>query len=146
MRMRNQLLTMVAAIAILMSTQAPSGAEDDAKRLHHAWEDALLDMEGVLTPEQTGVLHHLAHQAAVARVCDGFTLNHQAFSDAVNVVVKTNSESLDTAQFITRHTDIVMKLGTAYGLFLAEGNLHKDSFCGAATEDRKDTALPSVWE
>lgn len=47
-------------------------------------------------------------------------------------------EALDPMQLMGRQADILIALGAAHGLFLAEGSLHRDAFCAAAAEARAD--------
>lgn len=146
-RISNMLAGILAASAfsVLMTTAALPQQQDD-NRLDEAWRDALEDFEGVLTPQQQAQLNLLAHQAAVARVCDGFKLNLEKYAKGVNDIILANADKLDDQQKIARHTNIILTLGTTYGLFLAEGNAKKDSFCKAAADDKNDAGFVSVWE
>lgn len=146
-RKTNMLAGMLAASAFgfLMATAALAQQPDD-NRLDEAWRDALEDFEGVVTPQQQAQLNLLAYQAAVARVCDGFKLHLENYAKGVNEIILSNADKLDDQQTLARHTNILLTLGTTYGLFLAEGNAKKESFCKAAADDKKDTGFVSVWE
>ncbi len=43
-------------------------------------------------------------------------------------------------------TAVYFRLGASYGLFLAEGNAHVDSFCASAAELKADAEVPNVWQ
>ena len=134
-----------AAFGMLASTASLAQQPDD-HRLDEAWRDALEDFEGVLTPQQQATVNVLAYQAAVTRVCDGFKLNQEKYAKGVNDIILSNADKLDDEQKLARHTNILLTLGTAYGLFLAEGNAKKDSFCTGAADDKKDANFANVWE
>lgn len=137
---------LAAAVFGVLASTAPLAQELDDQRLDEAWSDALEDLEGVLTPQQHATVNLLAYQAAVTRVCDGFTLNQDKYAKGVNDIIISNADKLNDEQKLARHTNILLTLGTAYGLFLAEGNAKKDSFCKAAADDKKDTSFANVWE
>lgn len=142
----NVFLGALAATAFSLLASATAFAQADDNRLDEAWKDAFEDLEGVLTPQQLAVLNTLAYQAAVARVCDGFKLDQAKYAKGVNDIVLSNDDKLDDEQKLARHTNIILTLGTTYGLFLAEGNAKKDSFCTGAAGAKKDAQFTNVWE
>lgn len=125
------LSTAVLAPALAQTPIAPV-ADDD--RLDAAWED-LLEAEGtILNQQQFAALNNLAFQAAVVRVCDGNALNNDAFGKGIAELITGTDKDLTDEQHEQRKTAILVAFGARYGLFLAEGNSAKPTFCDAATK------------
>jgi hypothetical protein len=142
---RSVLIWMGLAAWMFWGPALHAQATDD-NRLDDAWKAALEDQEGVLTPQQTASLNNIAYEAAVARVCDGFELDRAKYAKAVNDIVVPGSDKRSDQENLERQSSILVSLGTAYGLFLAEGTAKKDDFCANATELKTDKQSANLWE
>lgn len=134
----------LAALALLAVSGVAQGADDD-HRLDDAWKAAVEDNEGVLSPAQVSGLNVLAYESAVARLCDGFKLDEKKFATSVAAVV-TGGNTLSEEEQVQRLTAVMFQLGTANGLFLAEGAMKKDTFCAQAAEEKADKDHPHNWQ
>jgi hypothetical protein len=132
------------AVAFTVEAQAQQAADDH--RLDEAWKAALEDQEGVLTPQQFATINGLAYQAAVTRLCAGFEIDNVKYGKAVNAIVNSGNDKLSDEHKAERQTNILVTLGTSYGLFLAEGAARKDAFCAGAAEDKKNKDFAHTWE
>ncbi len=133
-----------AALSVLFAFTSTVRAEDD-NRLDDAWKAALEDNEGLLTPDQSGKLNVLAYESAAARLCDGINLDEKKYSASVTEVAK-GGDKLTEEEQVQRLVAVFYKLGTANGLFLAEGALKKDSFCSEAMALKADKSHQNNWE
>jgi hypothetical protein len=140
------LLICFGLAAWTMAGSAVYAQSTDDNRLDDAWKAALEDQEGVLTPQQTAALNNIAYEAAVARVCEGFEIDRTKYANAVNEIVVPGSDKRSDAENLERQSSILISLGTAYGLFLAEGTAKKDDFCANAKELKADTQSTNLWE
>lgn len=112
------LLTVVAAVCLLLAS--PLGAQaDDDNRLDEAWKDALEEEEPILTPEQFAMLNNLAYHAAVTRVCDGFELDQHKFAEGLEQAVKPTNTSLSEDENREHANAALIMLGMRYGLLIA---------------------------
>lgn len=136
---------LAAAILIAATLGSTARAEDD-HRLDEAWKAAMEEVEGVLTPPQHAALNALAYESAVARLCDGFKLNIDAYAAGVNAIITAGPEGLSDEQHVERQASILVSLGTSHGLFLAEGAAQKDAFCAGAAEAKADPESQHSWE
>ena len=66
-------------------------------------------------------------------------------ASASNALVAEAVKGLEGEALITRHTDLLIDLGTSQGIFLAEGSLHPDTFCAEAAEARADGSYDDHW-
>lgn len=129
----------------LIAAAVPAVAEDD-NRLDDAWEDAVGDQEPVLTDKQFALLNNLAFQAAVTKVCDGYELDPAKFAAGIAEATSPAPEGLSDEDEETWKTAVLLRFGTTYGLFLAEGNDEEDDFCESAKELKADSETPNVWQ
>lgn len=143
-RIARGLIAPVAALCIGLG--AAQAQEQDDDRLDEAWKDVFEAQEGILTPKQSAQLNNLAYGAAVARVCDGFTLDQKKFMTGLSEAVEPSVEGLTEEQHVERGTAILIDLGMRVGVFIAEGNEDKDDFCKSATEAKADTEVPTFWQ
>lgn len=133
-------------VIFALSVQAQAQQTADDNRLDEAWKAALEEQEGVLTPQQFATINGLAYQAAVTRLCAGFEIDNVKYAKAVNAIVNSGNDKLSDELKAERQTNILITLGTSYGLLLAEGAAKKDAFCAGADEARKDSEAPHLWE
>jgi hypothetical protein len=144
LRIARGLIAPVAALCIGLGGAQAQQQDDD--RLDEAWKDLFQAQEGILTPKQSAQLNNLAYAAAVARVCDGFTLDQKKFMEGLSAAVEPSVEELTEEQHIERGTAILIDLGMRVGIFMAEGNGDKADFCKEAAESKSDTEAPSYWQ
>jgi len=135
------------AACLIIAATAPALAEnDDNNRLDEAWEDAVGDQEPVLTDKQFALLNNLAFQAAVTKVCDGYELDTAKFAAGIAEATSPAPEGLSDEDEETWKTAVLLRFGTTYGLFLAEGNDEEADFCASARELKADSETPNVWQ
>lgn len=142
--MKTKLVFGAAALSLMLAFTSTARAEDD-NRLDDAWKAAMEDSEGILTPEQTSTVNLLAYEFAAARLCDGITLDDKKYGASVSAVAK-GGDTLTEEEQVQRLAVVMYKLGTANGLFLAEGAMKKDAFCAEAMQNKADKANTHNWQ
>jgi hypothetical protein len=143
----SQVLNTLACLAVCITlASAPGRAEDDDNRLDEAWKDAVGDQEPVLTEKQFATLNNLAFQAAVTNICDGYKLDGDKFAKGIAEVASTPNPDLSDDDAGAWETAVLIRFGMSYGLLLAEGNAHTDTFCASAKEMKADSEVPNVWQ
>ncbi len=140
------ILVCVGLLALAIACPTAYAQSTDDNRLDDAWKAALEEQEGVLSPQQNAALNNIAYQAAVARVCAGFEIDRAKYAKAVNDLIVPGSDKRSDTEVLERQTSILISLGTAYGLFLAEGTAQKDDFCANAAEFKGDKELTHLWQ
>jgi hypothetical protein len=140
------ILVSVGMLTMAIASSAAYAQSTDDNRLDDAWKAALEDQEGLLTPQQNAALNNIAYQAAVARVCSGFEIDPAKYAKAVNDIVVPGSDKRSDKENLERQAGILISLGTAYGLFLAEGTAKKDDFCANASEFKDDKEMTHLWQ
>jgi hypothetical protein len=121
-------------------------AAADDLRLDDAWEDAVGDQENILTEAQFATLNNLAFQAAVPKVCENYALDDAKFAQALSEAAVPAAADLTPEQMKEWETAVLIRFGTTYGLFLAEGNSGKEAFCASAEELRNNAEVPHYWK
>ena len=142
--LRMTIVAMALGIALLIAIAAD--AADDDHRLDDAWKAAVLDLEGVVTDKQYAAINSLAYHSAVARLCDGFELDTDKLSKAINEIVAQGVDQVDDDVNMARQAHVLITLGTSHGIFLAEGSLHRDQFCADAVAAKADPENTSFWK
>lgn len=135
-----------AAMAFTALAATASAASGDDHRLDDAWKAALMDLEGVMTAGQHATVNSIAYHAAAARLCDGIDLDVDKVGKAINDIVGTAGADMDDAHKMERLNNILLTLGTAKGLFLAEGSLHRSEFCATAVASKADAENQHFWK
>lgn len=133
-----------ALLAGLATAAAPALADD--YRIDDAWKAALQDMDGVLTDKQHALINSVAYHAAAAQLCDGIDIDEPEVTKAVASVIADMPKELLDAQQVERMTTIILMLGTAKGIILAEGALHKADFCASAAKEKADANHDHFWK
>ncbi|MBP7242825.1 hypothetical protein [Amaricoccus sp.] len=134
---------LLCAAALAATAAAPAWAASDP--LQAAWEAASADREGSITDQQFARLNVIAYHGAAASLCEGLALDGVQVADAVNAILQANPEGATAEALVQRHVDILVALGTARGLFLAEGSLHPDRFCASAKDAREAPDFDDFW-
>jgi hypothetical protein len=142
--MRNRFLFGIAAISFLTLTGLALAADDD-HRLDAAWKAANEDHEGLLDPAQVAGINSLAFESAVARLCEGFMLDDKKYAASVSKFV-TGGATLSEEEELQHLSAVMFTLGTAHGLFLAEGATKREEFCASATEQKADNEAVHNWQ
>jgi hypothetical protein len=124
----------------------PSLARADDDRLDEAWKDAIGDQEPILTDQQFAKLNNLAFQAAATKVCDGFALDDMKFSQGFAEATLPVNDDMSADDQKLWQAAVLIRFGTTYSLFLAEGNAKPDDFCASANELRSDSEVPNYWQ
>ena len=133
------------ATLLLAGLAGPALAADDL-RIDDAWKAALVDQHGVLTEKQHAQVNAIAYGAAAALLCDGIDIDADKVAVAVTGVLADGPKELTEDEELARYTDIMLTLGTAKGILLAEGALHKADFCAAATAAKTDAQSANFWK
>lgn len=146
MTMTTMLRGGLAALAIgLAATAAQAQAPDDF-RIDEAWKAALEGNEGILTDKQQAVVYGIAYAASAALLCDGIDIDADKVAKATTAVLADEPKDLSDDEQLERYTNIMLMMGTAKGILLAEGALHKADFCAAADAERADVQAASFWK
>lgn len=137
-------LLLPATLVASLAAAAPSAAQ--TVHLEDAWAAALAEREPVLDERELARVNVIAYHSAVARLCEGFEVNTRKIATATNEIVAAGTEELEEEDLMARQADILVMLGTAHGLFLAEGSLNRDQFCDEAAETRADPEFANYWQ
>jgi hypothetical protein len=146
LRFRRVLVAAAAAAVLSASGGVASAQLADDDRLDNAWADVAVDQEPILTEAQFAKLNNLAFQAAVTKICDGYDLDQQKFAEGLSDATYPAPDGLSRDEMKQWETAVYFRLGTTYGLFLAEGNAKPDDFCKSAAELKADSTVPNVWQ
>jgi hypothetical protein len=138
-------LSLAAVLVVAGSLSAFAQTADD-DRLDEAWKDAIGDQEPVLTEQQFAKLNNLAFQAAVTKICDNYALDTEKFTQGVAEATVPANASMTPEQQEHFKTAVLIRFGTTYGLFLAEGNAKPASFCASAKELKDAKDVPNYWQ
>lgn len=137
------LLTSMSASAATTSSAQQIIKTDQFVNMH-----AMDFVDGNLTPNQFVQLKLMAHQAAVAAVCEEFKLSEDKFVTAFGELAHEQEEKMTDAekQYYERH--LLISYGTLMGGELARAAPDPSGFCDAAREERKDPDLAehNLWE
>ncbi len=136
----------LAGAAVLLSFTAGAALAQDDFRIDDAWKAALQDSEGVLTDKQHALMNSIAYHAAAAQLCDGLDIDADEVAKATNGVLVDGPKDLTDEEQLERLTNIVLILGTAKGIILAEGALHKADFCANALKEKADAKNDHFWK
>lgn len=135
----------IAALTIAMLAMSSSARADDF-RIDDAWKATLQDSDGVLTETQQGLVNVIAYNSAAALLCEGIDIDGDKVAQATTSILADGPKDLDDEEELSRYTHIVMVMGTAKGIMLAEGALHKDDFCATAAKEKADTEAVNFWK
>ncbi len=137
------LLTTLSASAATTSSAQQIIKTDQFVNMH-----AMDFIDGKLTPEQFVQLKLMAHQAAVAAVCEDFKLSEKKFVAAFGQLAHEQEGEMTDAekQYYERH--LLVSYGTLLGGEVARAAPDPSGFCEAAREERKDPELAehNLWE
>lgn len=145
-RLHWALVTAAAVAALSGFAGAASAQQADDDRLDNAWADAVVDQEPILTASQFAKLNNLAFEAAVTKICTGYDLDQKKFADGLSDATYPAPGGLNQDEMKQWETAVYFRLGTTYGLFLAEGNAKPDDFCKSADDLKADSTVPNVWK
>lgn len=134
-----------AAVFLALTAGAAPALADDF-RIDDAWKAALEGNEGVLTEKQQGVINGIAYAASAALLCDGIDIDADKVAAATTAVLAESPPDLTDEEQLERYTNIMLMLGTAKGILLAEGALHKAEFCASASKEKADTQVANFWK
>lgn len=134
----------VLAGAVLVASVLAGSAFAEPQRLSAAWEAAIGEDEA-LAPAARAQLQIFAYHAAAAKLCEGFSLDAQGIAEAAKPVVAEALAGLEGEERAMAEADLMIDIGTAHGLFLAEGSLEPERFCADAAAAREDPAYEDLW-
>jgi hypothetical protein len=135
-----------AALAISFAATAAQAQAADDFRIDEAWKAALEGNEGILTEKQQAVITGIAYAASAALLCDGIDIDADKVAAATTAVLADGPKDITDEEQLERYTNIMLMLGTAKGILLAEGALHKADFCAAATTAKADVQAANFWK
>jgi hypothetical protein len=133
----------VFAASLAMIT-APAHADD--MRIDDAWKAALSETDGILDDQQMAIVNVIAYSSAAALLCDGIDIDADKVATATTAVLADTPPDLTDDEQLARFTAITLMMGTAKGIILAEGALHKDKFCAAAVAEKADAKTATFWK
>lgn len=129
----------------LAASTAQAQAPDDF-RIDDAWKAALEDTDGILTDKQQAVINSIAYAASAALLCEGIDIDADKVAAATTAVLADGPKDLTEDEQLERYTNIILMMGTAKGILLAEGALHKDAFCASANKEKADVQSANFWK
>jgi hypothetical protein len=135
-------LALPAAFAALAAL--PAAAE--SHRLAAAWDAAAAERTLTLDDAHFAALNQVAYHGAVALLCDGFAVDEAELAAATNAVIAAATTGLEAEAMMAEQAEVMLAVGTAHGLFLAEGSLHPERFCADAAVARDDPAFDDHWK
>ncbi len=135
-----------AALLGFMALGATAPALADDYRIDAAWRAALENTDGVLTDPQHATINLIAYNSAAALLCDGIDLDSPRVAKVMDEIIAAGPAELTPDQQLERYTDILLMLGTARGIILAEGALHEKEFCAGATAAKAEADANDFWK
>jgi hypothetical protein len=135
-----------AGATLLLAGLAGTALAADDLRIDDAWKAALQDQHGVMTEKQHALVNAVAFGAAAALLCDGIDIDPDKVSKAITIVLADGPKELTEDEELARYTDIMLTLGTAKGILLAEGALHKAAFCASAATEKSLKPEDTFWK
>lgn len=134
-----------AAVLLCLTAYAAPALADDF-RIDDAWKAALQDNEGILSEKQQAVINGIAYSAAAALLCDGIDIDGDKVAKATTEVLAGGPPDLTDNEQLERYSNILLMMGTAKGILLAEGALHKADFCASAMQQIADKQVTNFWK
>ncbi len=134
----------VTGVLLAGAIAAPALADDN--RIDDAWKAALMENDGLLNEKQQAAINGIAYAAAAALLCDGIDIDPDKVAKETTEVLSGGPKDLSEEDEFQRYTAIMLMLGTAKGILLAEGALHKAEFCANAMEEKADTEVANFWK
>ncbi|KSV95058.1 hypothetical protein [Sinorhizobium sp. GL28] len=133
----------LAVGAFLYLPSVHASAKDPATsfvRLH-----AIDLLEGALNADQTAKLQLIAHQAAIAAVCDGFTLDDKKVSKAFEALAPVGADKMTAEQKDYHDKHILVIYGMLVG---GELTAMSEGACKLAEQSKADPdfAKEMVWQ
>ena len=92
------------------------------------------------------VVTGIAYAASAALLCDGIDIDADKVAAATTAVLAEGPKGLTDEEQLGRYTNIMLMMGTAKGILLAEGALHKADFCAAANAAKADVQSANFWK
>lgn len=136
-----------AALLLLgLAASATQAQAPDDFRIDDAWKAALENTDGILNDKQMAVINTIAYAAAAALLCDGIDIDADKVATATTAVLADGPKDLTDDEQLERYTNIMLMLGTAKGILLAEGALHKQDFCASASKEKADAQSVNFWK
>ena len=134
-----------AAVALTLAVSAGPALADDL-RIDDAWKAALSETEGVLDDKQMAMINGIAYSAAAALLCDGIDIDPDKVAAATTEILADTPPDLTDDDQLARYTAITLMLGTAKGILLAEGALHKAAFCANSADEKAKKPADTFWK
>lgn len=143
----SNLFRCATAALFAVSLAALAGpAQADDMRIDDAWKAALSESDGILDDQQMAIVNVIAYSSAAALLCEGIDIDADKVAVATTAVLADTPPDLSDDEQLARFTAITLMMGTAKGIILAEGALHKDKFCGAALAEKAEAKATSFWK
>ncbi|WP_454848577.1 hypothetical protein [Rhizobium binxianense] len=144
--MKNFSTALGLAAALLALAGAPARAESPQTsfvRLH-----AIDLLENALAPDQITTLQLVAHQAAIAAACDGFSLDQAKFIKAFDRLAPRDAAKMSDAQKAYHDKHVLVIYGILVGGEMAAMSDDLSGACAAAKDTKADPDMADVlvWE
>ncbi len=134
-----------AGAALALGAIAGPAAADGA-RLDAAWAVATGEVDGLVDASDLAAINVIGYHAAVSKLCDGFALDVDEIAAATDALIADAPADATPETLLARQAEILIAVGTAHGLFLAEGSQRLESFCEEAIATRDDPDYDDHWQ
>jgi hypothetical protein len=138
-----------STLLFLLSASSYVLAQDNSARprLEEGWLKAEALIDGVMSAAQRSELNTVAFSAAVASLCDGFSLDRDKFMKAMEFLKHEDMVSMSPEEVAYYEHHLMFNYGVAVGLYLAEGSLDQPGFCAEAMAHHNDPeAYIHYWQ
>lgn len=144
--MLTRLLPALGLAAALALSAGPARADDPESSFVR--QHALDMLENALTPDQVTTLQLVAHQAAIASVCDGFVLDEAKFQKVFGTLAAEEPTKLTDAQKAYHDQHLLVVYGVLVGGELAALADDVSAACADAQETQGDESMAEmlVWQ
>ncbi len=134
------------AVALSAALSAPALA--DPPDTSFVRQHAIAMLEGALTPPQIAKLQFVAHQAAVAAVCEGFVLDPEKVAAAFEGLAPVDADKMTDAQKQYHDGHVLVIYGVLVGGEIAAMGEDEGANCHDSADTKADAEFADelVWQ
>jgi hypothetical protein len=135
-------------LAVALSAALAGPALADPPDTSFVRQHAIEMLEGSLTPPQIAKLQFVAHQAAIAAVCEGFVLDPAKVTAAFEALAPTDADKMNDAQKEYHDGHVLVIYGVLVGGEIAAMADDDGANCAAAADTKSDPEFADelVWQ